>query len=638
MNKPVDYMDHMPKWQRELSSFLGVKSTFIIEGNVHENYYPLFRQNEAGLCEAIEFADDLNDTIVKLFEMWETKGTYEFLFCDPIFGFSDNLGFEYTPDLIKRFAGIAKDEDDQINRINHIDRRAQANAEIVRTSKLIRAAITQGAEDTEEKPGRATAVIMNMAPHYLTSPDRLDADETAFFLNLLYASNNAKRVNIYSNTLILCVNKLNDVPAWFYLNNPNVRTISIPMPDRTVRQAFVEQFFSPFINDQSPETQGVKKKFVDLTDGMRLLEIDELRRLHKKKDMPIAEIPDLVSFYKYGFKDNQWERIRDKIEDDVKARIEETVKGQGDAVDRVVLILKRAVAGLSGMQHSSDSSKPRGVVFLAGPTGTGKTELVKTITRLLFEDERSLVRFDMSEYRAEQSDQKLFGAPPGYVGYDSGGQLTNAVKNNPFSILLFDEIEKAHPSIMDKFLQILEDGRMTDGQGQTVHFSETLIFFTSNIGISRWIKNRETGLDELEPLVDPRKAKLDDIKRAVNEAMPLNFKQEFLNRLGENIVVFDFITEENSKKIVDLIINERINQNLKSKKAIEIDVTPEAFEKTYSLCFEDKPRQYGGRGIGNVIEERYLNPLAEHIFDKSCGEGDRIVVDVADDELVFAVL
>jgi len=137
------------------------------------------------------------------------------------------------------------------------------------------------------------------------------------------------------------------------------------------------------------------------------------------------------------------------------------------------------------MQHSSESSKPRGILFLAGPTGTGKTEIVKAIAEALFEDEKTLIRFDMSEYTAEHSDQKLFGAPPGYVGYDNGGQLTNAVKNNPFSILLFDEIEKAHPNIMDKFLQILEDGRMTDGQGNTVYFSETLIFFTSNVGISR---------------------------------------------------------------------------------------------------------------------------------------------------------
>ena len=145
------------------------------------------------------------------------------------------------------------------------------------------------------------------------------------------------------------------------------------------------------------------------------------------------------------------------------------VKGQDFALVKTLDVVKRAVTGMAGLQSSSHA-KPKGILFFAGPTGTGKTETAKTLAEKLFGDESCCIRFDMSEYSQSHSDQKLLGAPPGYVGYEAGGQLTNAIKENPFSILLFDEIEKAHPSIFDKFLQILEDGRMTDGQGNTVYF------------------------------------------------------------------------------------------------------------------------------------------------------------------------
>ena len=159
------------------------------------------------------------------------------------------------------------------------------------------------------------------------------------------------------------------------------------------------------------------------------------------------------------------------------------VLGQDRAVASVVDIILRATTGLSGIQHSSRTI-PRGVMLFAGPTGVGKTELAKTMAREIFGSEEAMIRFDMSEYSQSHSDQRLLGAPPGYVGYDAGGELTNAIKSKPFSILLFDEIEKANPNILDKFLQILDDGRMTDSRGETVYFTECLIVFTSNIGMN----------------------------------------------------------------------------------------------------------------------------------------------------------
>ena len=489
-------------------------------------------------------------------------------------------------------------------------------------------------ESSDER--KSTAVIVNLASHYIVQPEGLTVDENTFFLNLLYGSENAIRGNRYINTIILVVNKLNDIPAWFYYNNPNVRTISLPTPDRFIREEYINKFFKAFSYDGSEDIKKQKMRFVDLTDGMKILELSELRRLHAKLGTSISEIEDVVSIYKYGIKDNPWERIKDKIGSDIKERIEKRVMGQGEAVDRIVRVLKRAVSGLSGMQHSSQDSKPRGIFFLAGPTGTGKTEIVKTVAEILFEDEKRLVRFDMSEYSAEHSDQKLFGAPPGYVGYDNGGQLTNAVKNNPFSILLFDEIEKAHPNIMDKFLQILEDGRMTDGQGNTVYFSETLIFFTSNVGISREVVDPITGrITGRENIVHPGES-YDEIQRKVEEAMRMYFKPEVINRIGENIIVFNYIGEDASKAIAKSKVN-KINSNIQKKMGVTVTTTEDTLQWIFDLCWEDKPRSNGGRGIGNVIEDRYLNPLAEYMFDSNCQATDRIVATINNGNIAFEI-
>ena len=162
----------------------------------------------------------------------------------------------------------------------------------------------------------------------------------------------------------------------------------------------------------------------------------------------------MIDLFKFGIRENPWKKLGEDGFTDGKARMEKRVKGQDTAIEKAMDVLTRAMTGLNGLQHSS-GMKPKGVMFFAGPTGTGKTELAKTMAECVFGDESACIRFDMSEFSQSHSDQRLLGAPPGYVGYEAGGQLTNAVRNRPFSILLFDEIEKAHPSILDKFLQIL---------------------------------------------------------------------------------------------------------------------------------------------------------------------------------------
>lgn len=632
------------KWQKEIKNFRGIKSTYIIEGNIHD-VYPFYFGDEKKLGFFY-----LSRIIHNLFNEEQDEEIYEAVVYDPLFGFSNHLNMN-VQNTVKEFKSISDEKNKDILAVNAIEIQSNENGnhekpaqskttlkanplqdsgKLIRDSEIIRSMLSLS-NNTEN--AKSKVVIVNLASRFVSNPEELSKEETQFFLNLFYASQNATKGNGKDlNSLILIVDKYNDIPAWFYINNPNVRTVNIPNPDRIMREAYIESYYHFSDETNSLERKKQTNKIVDLTDGMKIIELLELNNLSKKQGNCYEHLVESIYTYKYGFKDNKWLQIREKIGADIKEQIRNRVKGQDQAIDKVVKVLKRSVMGLSGMQHSSDS-KPRGILFLAGPTGTGKTELVKTITELLFEDERSLIRFDMSEYREENSDQKLFGAPPGYVGYGQGGQLTNAVKNNPFSVLLFDEIEKAHPSIMDKFLQILEDGRMTDGQGNTVYFTETIIFFTSNVGIS--YEAERNGKKVREYLVQPDEP-YDDIMKKVKEAMKIEFKPEVLNRIGENIVVFNYIDGNSSKAITKSKI-ESINKNILKSLKMNIGVSDAAFQWFFNKCWENDTRMNGGRGIGNVIEEYYLNPLAEFLFDNNCNEGSNIFVDTQDDEITFTV-
>ena len=369
----------------------------------------------------------------------------------------------------------------------------------------------------------------------------------------------------------------------------------------------------------------IQDRFTALTDGFTFTELNGLRMLCKNEKIHMKDLCDVVDLYKYGIKENPWKSLNIAELRNAQVQFESRVKGQNYAVTKTLDVIKRAVTGMSGLQGSSHT-RPKGVLFFAGPTGTGKTETAKTLAEILFGDESCCIRFDMSEYGQSHSDQKLLGAPPGYVGYEAGGQLTNAVKKNPFSILLFDEIEKAHPSVLDKFLQILEDGRMTDGQGNTVYFSESIIIFTSNLGIYTLDEygNRQSNVNS-EMTYEEVKTK---VRTAVEDYFKLQLgRPEILNRIGENIVVFDFIRPDVAKLILTSQI-EKISASL-------------ALDKHIILSFSDKARNTlsaealnnlsnGGRGIGNVVENLLINPLSRYLFDNEIFENAEIVIDEID--------
>jgi len=297
-------------------------------------------------------------------------------------------------------------------------------------------------------------------------------------------------------------------------------------------------------------------------------------------------------------------------------------------------ILKRTAMGVTGAHARAGGGRPRGVLFFAGPTGVGKTELAKTLTQLVFGDERAYIRFDMSEFAEEHTGARLLGAPPGYIGFDAGGELTNAVREKPFSVLLFDEIEKAHPRILDKFLQILEDGRLTDGRGDTAYFSETILIFTSNLGIyvedasGQRVQNTRPG--------DP----YEEVEAKVREAIGDYFKfrlsrPEILNRIGDNIVVFNFIAPEVAGRILEGMLK-NVARRLFDEFKLRLSMAPEVRAELLARCTRDLSN--GGRGIGNELESAFINPLSRALFEHDLEGRDRVTITgLAEEEKVVTL-
>jgi ATP-dependent Clp protease ATP-binding subunit ClpA len=380
----------------------------------------------------------------------------------------------------------------------------------------------------------------------------------------------------------------------------------------------------------TPEEQKIfNDTFVGSSEGFSTQDIARVFQIARMNNQDIHSIDKAILLYKHGVQDNPWLKLDIKRLSEAEDLVKRRVLGQDPVVKSAVDIVKRAAMGMSGLQHSGSSSKPRGILFFAGPTGTGKTELAKALTELVFLDERNMIRFDMSEYRQEQSDQRLLGAPPGYVGYEAGGQLTNAMREHPFSVLLFDEIEKAHPSILDKFLQILEDGRITDGRGETVYFQDCLIIFTSNLGMTMpspdnpSVRIQNVSYEKDQDYNTVRDKILAGVKHYFNNELG---RPELLNRIGNNVLVFDFIREGSIEPILKKQIK-NIAKNLWVEKHIQLTVTEDAINDLKEFAKADLPKGQGGRGIGNMVEEMFINPLARYLFDNAIMRDTNISVE-----------
>ena len=290
----------------------------------------------------------------------------------------------------------------------------------------------------------------------------------------------------------------------------------------------------------------------------------------------------------------------------MEERLKERVVGQDQAIQSVANAIRRSRAGLS------DPRRPIGSFIFLGPTGVGKTELARALAEFLFDDEHAMIRIDMSEYMERHAVSRLIGAPPGYVGYEEGGQLTEAVRRRPYSVVLFDEIEKAHPEVFNVFLQIMDDGRLTDGKGRVVDFKNTIIIMTSNIG-SAYLQ--DLGME-------PSEQRLSEAHQHVMEALRAHFKPEFLNRV-DDIIIFNPLGKEQLTKIVDLRLEDL--RKLLAERKISLELTPAAKEMIFTEGYDPN---YGARPLKRAIQRLVQDPLAMKILDGEVLHGDHVVVDV----------
>lgn len=584
-----------PRWIRDLARFLPLKSQFVLSGNVRDLQA---QQMDDGAVAAVPLVACLDRELRSL-------GYSDVTLFRPFSGFSLPGGGS-PEDVTRAMArnGLGSENPGGMG----IDGLAAVIESFVHSS------------------GDPAALIVDFASRLVNRSDVLSGSEQALFTRAQIACHTARPRPAgpdrkpYYNTVIWIADREGDLPEWLTVGNPRIRHIPVPVPDSLVRKSLAGTLLRslPSASEIEPgEFASSAETFVNHTEGLLLSDMNSIAQLGRAEGLKVNQIGDAVRRYKVGVTEDPWRRLDRTRIAGAEEFIRNRVKGQDHAVVHMLDIIKRAVTGVG---RSGSAGRPRGVAFLAGPTGVGKTELAKTVTSLLFGDESAYIRFDMSEFSAEHADQRLIGAPPGYVGYDAGGELTNAVREKPFSVVLFDEIEKAHPRILDKFLQILDDGVLTSGRGDRVYFSEAVILFTSNLGIYAMDSSGQRVANV--SAADSH----DTVAAKVREEIERHFKlvlnrPEILNRIGENVIVFDFIRRPVAEQIFNQIVKALLEHT--ETLGFSINLSTSAAEALRNLCLEDLSN--GGRGIRNMVEAHLANPLARALFDTGASGGSFVI-------------
>jgi ATP-dependent Clp protease ATP-binding subunit ClpB len=616
-DKRVDGKQMWPRWINDIERLLPIRSQFLLTGNVRDVF---LTPSSAGAYLA---------PLLSCLRAYLDREGYQFvLVYDRIDGMRVMPQSTYAQDRATQLLGLKLH--DGVMPIN-----LETLESIVRRAVMLRDV-------------RVTAVI-DYASRLTMSPQTPEASEYKFFVAMeklslvanpvIQKSDQAAQARPLFNAVFWLLNRGQDIPSWFSLDSERIASVSVVDPEYETRLSAAAVLAPQFHGSDGALPEALSEfatTFAGGTDGMSLQAMVDISQLARTQGMGIHEVDDAVRCFKVGATENPWrkdylkEKIR-KAHDQMDAR----VKGQHQASIKTIDILMRSAMGLTGAHTKSGSSRPRGVVFFAGPTGVGKTELAKTLTEILFGDEKAYIRFDMSEFAEEHASARLLGAPPGYVGYEAGGELTNSVKQRPFSVILFDEIEKAHPRLLDKFLQILEDGRLTDGRGDTVYFSESVIVFTSNLGIFVEDENGER-FQNVWP-EDP----YEEVERKIRTAIEDHFKfrlsrPEILNRIGDNIVVFNFIGADSARQILGGMIA-NVVARVKAEHKLELGISQSSMAMIESWCLKDLSN--GGRGIGNRLESVLVNPLSRALFQgESRVEGSKVSIEeITETDRVFSV-
>ena len=604
----------LPKWAREIGRFLSMKPQFVLWGNVHD-VYPLPPRGD--VVTTLAMPEFLGELLAR--EGYELVVRYE-----PLEGFS----------LVRGDGALF----------------AAVTGEQLPDDGVLPAALTRAAEIAERLifcTKVPCALVLSCASR-LEDLSRHDAP--GFFFRMYRLGHRAlpQRHRAIAaeaplrprfNLLFWLLDKENDLPPWYTLDNPRVRVLPVPRPDAAIRRELIGALARSLASGDAPaeasSSPGEEERkraaalqlFTDATGGLFTSEIRAIAQGARQEGIPLENIGEAIRRYRLGIEENPWSRLDPATMRSAEEFLGERVMGQEYAVRMAANILKRSIFNLSGAQFSRLSQRPKGVLFLAGPTGVGKTELAKAITELVFGAPTHYIRFDMSEFGHEHADQRLIGAPPGYIGYDVGGELTSALKGNPFSVVLFDEIEKAHRKILDMFLQVLDDGRLTSGRGETVYFSESLVIFTSNLGIYD-VAPDGTRVARVDPSLP-----YEELRPRIQDAIGGFFRgiqrPEILNRLGKNIVVFDFLRPATAVRIFHRML-ENVLRQLEEEHHITLSFAPEVRQRLGEVVCADL--SMGGRGIGNALEEVFVNPLSRGLFEAGIRPGEGATVQRLDRE------
>ena len=610
----------LPTWAEELATLLPACAHFLLAGNVRDLYLV-----EAGLVGEPDL-DPHERVLVDLPAVVEAlllrRGV------EAIAAYDVTLGAASLPESAA----------------------AQARVEAIVGSKLVDIApqgSLTGLADLIEAVAEATepvGLLIRSASRLVRDPNHLGDREFEFFRCVDRIARTAQpgESGLF-NPVMWAVDREQDMPAWFVAGNEKLRSLVVPLPDTGDRSAAARMLVGRIPVDPAaaavdpPDPVATQATLSEHTAGLTLVAMESIVGVARDQGIGVDGLEDAARAYRVGILDNPWrqtylsERLRaelsrlDAAEADPAGSgatgLVDRVLGQEPAVRKSLDILVRSVAGMTAA-HTTSGSRPRGVLFFAGPTGVGKTELAKALTKLVFDDERLYVRFDMSEFSAEHAADRLIGAPPGYTGYERGGELTNAVRMQPFSLVLFDEIEKANPLVLDKFLQLLDDGRLTDGRGETAYFTEAIIVFTSNLGIHKdRIVTAPDGSQTIkrELNVDPALHEPDEVVRRVKEGIVEHFtlrlgRPELLNRIGDdNIVVFDFIRRPTGERILRKMLG-NVLARVADEHQLTVAVGDAAAAVLDEQCLDRTALMMGGRGIGARLESVLVNPLATAIF------------------------
>jgi ATP-dependent Clp protease ATP-binding subunit ClpA len=499
---------------------------------------------------------------------------------------------------------------------------------------LLPAFISMGSESSST---RGLALIIDAAMFWEDPGQPRDADH-ALVQTIEHFARSQKQNAVL---LILRTPKLSAVPQALAAS-PAVRVVSLPDAGRDERRTYAQLRGIRLAGQCNMDITTLARQLANITDDWRLEDIEGLIRICENQDLKApAEIEATARAFRMGIAKSPWAGTEIRAAIAVASKqLSQRVRGQPKAIATLCTALRKASVGLSGAHQSGTSRGPRASLFFAGPTGTGKTEAAKALAQLVYGDESALIRFDCAEFRQDHTVARLIGAPPGYVGHESGGELTDRIRSRPHSVLLFDEIEKAHPRLLDLFLSILDDGRLTNGQGVTAKFSESIIIFTSNLGIYEE-KTDDNGNTVRRPRFEYN-APYEDIQSSVRKAISEEFitnigRPELLGRLGGEraMIVFDYLRDLSG-------VSEKFIGNIQAtvKRLHDIDLNVDT--KVIKFIADDTASRsdalvLGARGLAQSLDSYFTDPLADFISEnksRSC----QVHASMGNKEIIFANL